>query len=107
MLRFDPAPDMALETSNHLGNLTVRGGRDSRRGNVEEDEVVVVREAHHEPRRTQRGVVEKLADGSGSGFQNRIELLPPVDLLDLRVAHEVEVEHNELAALLEQRARTL
>ena len=83
-----------------------------RRGNtgrrhVEEDEVVVVGEAHHQARRAQRRVVEKLAHRGGGRLEHRVELLPPVDLFDLRVANEVEIQHDQLAALLEQRARPL
>ena len=43
---------------------------------------------------------EKITHRLAGGLEHAIELFPAVDLLDLRVAIEVEVEDDELAAVL-------
>ena len=104
---LDLRRDVPLEARHHLGNFAVRRRRHAAGGNVEEDEVVVVAEAHHQARLTKVVVVQEVAHGARCRLQHRIELFPPVDLLDLRVADEIEVEHDKLAAFLEQRPRAL
>ena len=99
--------DVALEARRHLRDLTFRRRRHAAGRHVEEDEVVVVGEAHHHARRAEIVVVEEIAHRARRRLEHGVELLPAVDLLDLRVAHEVEVEHDELTALLEQLARAL
>jgi len=64
-LRLDSPADMPLEPSDHVGDFVFARRGNTGRRHVEEDEVVVVGEAHHEARRAHRRVVEKLADGGG------------------------------------------
>ncbi len=104
---LDAGADVELEAPGELRDVAVRGGGNSLPRHVEEDEVVVVREAHHHPRGTMRVLVEEGAHGGGSRLEHLVELLPAVDLLDLGVAHEVDVQHDELAALLDRAAHPL
>ena len=48
--RFDARLNVSLEPRHHVSDLPLGRGSDARRRHVEEDEVVVVGEAHHEPR---------------------------------------------------------
>ena len=105
--RLDLCAHVALQARHHLRDLSFGRRRDPILRDVEEDEIVVVREAHHHARVPEVIVIEELANRTGCRFQYRVQLLPPVDFLDLRVADEVEVEHDELAALLEELARPL
>ena len=93
-----------LEARRHVGDLAPRRDGHACGGHVEEDEVVVVGEAHHQLRGRPRRSVEELAHRGGRRLQHGVELFPPVNLLDLRVANEVQVEDDQLAALLELRA---
>ena len=104
VLRLDAACDVPLQTRHRLGDLTFRGSCHTGRGNMKKDEIVVVRKADHEARRTHRRIVEELANGDRGGLEHGVQFFPAVDLLDLRVPHEVQVQHNELTPLFEQRA---
>ncbi len=74
-------------------------------GNVEENEVVVVGEAHHELRRRERSVAEEIAHCLRRRLEDVVQLFPAVDLLDLLVSVEVEIEDYKLAALLNRLAQ--
>src|SRR6185437_16646871 len=50
-------------------------------------------EADHHAYRAECVRVEELPHRARRRLEHLVELLPAVDLLDLRVAHEVEIEH--------------
>jgi hypothetical protein len=104
---LDLRADVALEARRHLRDLTLRRRGHTARRHVEEDEIVVVREADHDAGGAELVVVEEVTHGARRRLEDRVELLPAVDLLDLGVAHEAEVQHDELAPLLEQLPRAL
>ena len=72
----------------------------------EQDEVVIgdVRNHHDVLRRRVFARVE-LTKRIGRVFQHIVQLLPAVDLLDLLVPDEMDVQHGEFAAAVEQLAR--
>ena len=108
MLRLDTAGDVTLQSRDHVRDLAVSRRCHAGGWHVKEDEVVIVGEAHHQARIARcRRVVEKLAHRRRRRLENGIQLFPTVDLLDLRVADEVEVQHDEFAAFLEEPPRPL
>src|SRR3982751_1453247 len=67
---------------------------------VEEDEIVVVRKSHHQLRGRQRTLVEESAHGFARRLEYTIELLPSVNFFDLGVPVEIEIENDDLSAIL-------
>ena len=79
------------QPDGELGYLLVGRCRNVRRRDVKENEIIVVGKADHHLRVRERSVAEEIAHGGGGRLENLVELLPSVDLFDLRVAIEVEV----------------
>ena len=104
---FEPVADEELQLPPRFGDPRVRRYRLSLLRDLQKDEVIVVRKADHHSRGADRARVEEIVHGPRGGLQHLIELLPAVDLLDLRVAHEVQIVNDHLAAILDQPAHAL
>src|SRR5688572_25961688 len=97
---LDSCGDELMQTDGEVSYLLVGWNRNIGRWNVKQYKVIVVGEADHHLRCRERALAEKIPHRLDRRLQDLVELLPSVDLLDLCIPIEVEVEDDELAALL-------